>query len=147
MRGLPCGQPIRREHPGAWLLAFQRWLMQQGWRDMPESWRRIQLSPLKKWVRRKLQKGHRRIARAPAQVRPAERHALRIAVKRQRYAVEFFQALFVGCRQTGYLAALQDLQESLGRVNDRSVAMRLLTEAGAELGPMGRFALDWLASR
>ena len=138
---------IRREHPGAWLLAFQRWLMQQGWRDVPESRRRVQLSPLNKWARRKLQKGHRRIARAPARMRPAECHALRIAVKRQRYAVEFFQALFAGCRQTGYRATLQDMQESLGRINDRSVATRLLTEAGAELGPMRGFALDWLAFR
>lgn len=139
---------IRQQHPGAWLLAFQRWLMQQGWRDVSESGRKTQLSSLKKWARRKLEKRHRSIARAArdyAQMRPEQRHALRIAVKRQRYAAEFFQSLFSSRRQARYQTALQDVQDSLGQLNDRQVASRLLSEAGEELGPMGGFALGWLA--
>lgn len=139
---------IRQEHPGAWLLAFQRWLLQQGWREGSEAQYRVQSSPLKKWARRKLVKRHRLIAhnaRDYAQMRPAQRHALRIAVKRQRYAAEFFQTLFAGRCQTRYQAMLQDVQESLGRINDRRVASQLLAEAGAEWGLMGGFALGWLA--
>jgi len=135
--------------PGAWLLTFQRWLFQQGWREGSAAQHRVQQSVLKAWARRKLRKGHRLIAqgaRTYAQMRPAARHALRIAVKRQRYAAEFFMILFVGRRQARYQTALQDVQESLGRINDCRVASQLLTQAGAELGSMGDFSRGWLAA-
>ena len=135
--------------PGTWLLAFQRWLIQQGWREGSAAQHRVQQSVLKAWARRKLRKGHRLIAqgaRTYAQMRPAARHALRIAVKRQRYAVEFFMGMCVGRRQARYQAVLQDVQESLGRINDCRVASQLLTRAGAELGSMGDFSRGWLAA-
>jgi CHAD domain-containing protein len=53
---------------------------------------------------------------------PADRHKLRIRVKTLRYAVEFFSEVFPGekrakrCREA--LAALVDLQDSLGALND-----------------------------
>ena len=121
---------IRLEHPGAWLLAVQRWLLQRGWRAVPPAQRLIQLSPLEQWARRALQRGHRRVARGArdfGKLEAAQRHALRIAIKRQRYAAEFFQSIFSGRRQTRYLAALRDAQDSLGRSNDAHVAWGLLT--------------------
>jgi CHAD domain-containing protein len=148
---------IRLGHPGAWLLAVQRWLLQRGWRAVPPAQRLIQLSPLEQWARRALQKGHRRVARGARdfdQLEPAQRHALRIAIKRQRYAVEFFQPLFGGYpdghqrRQARYLAALRDAQDSLGRSNDAHVAWGLLTTAPVvDAGPMGQFVLGWLAAK
>ena len=158
--------------PGAWLLALQRWLQQQGWRldpsggAAPEAQRFVQLSPLGKWARRALQKGHRPIARGArdfAQLQPLQRHALRIAIKRQRYAAEFFQTLFGGRRQARYLAVLRDAQDSLGRSNDAHVAWGLLTAGHTtphvlqnvvdrgplgqvDAGPMGQFVLGWLAA-
>ncbi|MBU1394774.1 MAG: CHAD domain-containing protein, partial [Gammaproteobacteria bacterium] len=142
--------------PGAWLLALQRWLLQRGWRDAPEAQRFVQLSPLKKWARRALQKGHRPIVRGArdfAQLQAAQRHALRIAIKRQRYAAEFFQALFDGHpeghkrRQDRYLTVLRDAQDSLGRSNDARVAWDLLAAANTNTGPMGDFVLGWLAAQ
>jgi len=136
--------------PGAWLLAVQRWLLQRGWWDAPEAQRVVQLSPLKKWARRALQKGHRPIVRGArdfAQLQAAQRHALRIAIKRQRYAAEFFQTLFGGRRQDRYQAVLRDLQDSLGRTNDARVAWGLLTAAQVDAGPMGHFVLGWLAAK
>ncbi len=59
----------------------------------------------------------------------AQRHALRIAIKRQRYAAEFFLPLLGGRRQARYLAALQAIQDSMGRNNDARVAWELLTQA------------------
>ncbi len=146
---------LAQARPGAWLLAFQRWLLQEGWRTsatgggVPEAQRFLQLSPLEKWARRALQKGHRPIVRGArdfGKLAPAQRHALRIAIKRQRYAAEFFQSLFSGRRQARYLAALRDAQDSLGRANDAHVAWNLLTTAQLETGPMGDFALGWLAA-
>jgi len=108
------------------------------------------LSPLDAWSRRVLQKGHRPIARgarAFAKLQPPRRHALRIAIKRQRYAAEFFQTLFEGKRQARYLAVLRDAQDSLGRANDAHIASGLLATADVETGPMGAFALGWLAAK
>ncbi len=136
--------------PGAWLLAMQRWMLRHGWRAMPEAPRFVQLSPLDAWSRRLLQKGHRPIARGALDfdaLTPVRRHVLRIAIKRQRYATEFFQALFEGKRQVRYLAVLRDAQDSLGRANDARVAAELLTAVGDEAGPMGVFALGWVAAK
>ena len=86
------------------------------------------------------------------QLEAAQRHVLRIAVKRQRYAAEFFQTLFGGRRQARYLAVLRDAQDSLGRSNDARVAWGLLTtptppHVFQNAGPMRDFALGWLAAQ
>ncbi|MEW6414687.1 MAG: CHAD domain-containing protein [Pseudomonadota bacterium] len=137
--------------PGAWLLGMQRWLLQQGWRaDVTQAQRLAQLAPLDDWTRRVLKRGHRRIARdarAFGALSPVARHALRIAIKRQRYAVEFFQPLFAGKRQARYLAILRDAQDSLGRANDARVASTLMAAVGAAAGPMADFVRGWLAAR
>lgn len=136
--------------PGAWLLAVQRWLLLHGWREVPDAQRFIQLSQLDKWARRALRKGHRPIVRGArdfAQLQPLQRHALRIAIKRQRYAAEFFQTLFAGRRQARYLAVLRDAQDSLGLANDAHIAFELMKTAQAETGPMGAFVLGWLAAK
>ncbi|MBI1283521.1 MAG: CHAD domain-containing protein [Thiobacillus sp.] len=147
---------LRLARPGAWLLAFQRWLLQRGWRMSPsggtvsEAQRFTQLSPLKKWARGSLQKGHRPIARGArvfAGLQPLQRHALRIAIKRQRYAAEFFQTLLAGRRQAQYLDMLREAQDSLGRSNDARVAWELLKNAPVDTGPVGQFALGWLAAQ
>jgi triphosphatase len=153
---------LAQAHPGAWLLAMQRWLLQHGWvldpagGTVPEAQRFAQLSPLDKWSSRALGKGHRPIvrgARGFAALQPLERHALRIAIKRQRYAAEFFQGLFGGCpdkqqcRQTRYLAVLCDAQDSLGRSNDAHIAQGLLTAVETEAGPMRDFTIGWLAAQ
>ena len=153
---------LRQAAPGAWLLAFQRWLLQRGWRAVPaggkpssggvvpEAQRFVQLSPLKKWARQALQKGYRPIvrgARVFAELQPLQRHALRIAIKRQRYAAEFFQTLFAGRRQAQYLDMLREAQDSLGRSNDARVAWELLTNSRMDTGPVGQFVLGWLAAR
>jgi inorganic triphosphatase YgiF len=141
---------IRLAHPGAWLLAVQRWLLQRGWRAVPQAQRLIQLSPLEEWARRALQKGHRGVARGARdfdKLEAAQRHALRIAIKRQRYAAEFFQTLFGGQRQARYLAVLRDAQDSLGRANDAHIAWGLLAEGQLDAGPMRDFVLGWLAAQ
>lgn len=141
---------LMQARPGAWLLAFQRWLLQRGWREAPDAQRLIQLSPLAAWARRALKKGHRPIARGArdfARLAPDKRHALRIAIKRQRYAAEFFQDVFSGRRHARYLSALRDAQDSLGRANDAQVAWRLLTMVPADTGPMRAFVLGWLAAQ
>ncbi|MEQ9607828.1 MAG: CYTH and CHAD domain-containing protein, partial [Kiloniellaceae bacterium] len=64
------------------------------------------------------------------------RHELRIAVKKLRYTTEFFRGLYPAKREKAYLAALRDLQESLGHLNDVAVAEHLLVDL-TEASPPG----------
>jgi triphosphatase len=57
-----------------------------------------------------------------------ERHRVRIAAKRTRYATEFFAALYPKKKVRPYVQALSSLQDYLGWLNDAAVAERLLGE-------------------
>lgn len=69
-------------------------------------------------------KGFKRLA-------AAERHQLLIAVKTLRYTTEFFQGLYPAKRSKYYLAALRDLQDGGGHLNDVVVAEHLLADLTA----------------
>ncbi|MDD2914836.1 MAG: CHAD domain-containing protein [Gallionella sp.] len=61
----------------------------------------------------------------------ARLHSLRILAKKLRYSAEFFSDLY-GRKKTGaFLAALSEVQEVLGQINDVAVAHRLLEELAA----------------
>lgn len=62
---------------------------------------------------------------------PEARHAARIAAKRLRYAAEFFASLYAPKRVRRYVTALEDIQDSLGHLNDLVTAERLLADAGS----------------
>ena len=57
-----------------------------------------------------------------------ELHALRIAIKKLRYASEFFGSLFPGTRPKAFRTHAADLQEHLGVINDQA-AMQGLVQA------------------
>ena len=57
---------------------------------------------------------------------PLKRHKLRIAVKKLRYAAGFFESLFGGKKRTKkFSTVLEDLQSSLGQLNDIRVHRQL----------------------
>ena len=66
------------------------------------------------------------------QLSAEERHRLRIALKKLRYATEFFEALYPKKHTKPYLAALKDLQDGLGHLNDVAVAQRLIASLVGE---------------
>ena len=83
------------------------------------------------WVRPMLQKREQKLRKRTRHVRhleAAERHRARVAAKKLRYAAEFFSPLFPGKRADEFISALAKLQGALGRLNDLTVAGRLLTE-------------------
>lgn len=57
-----------------------------------------------------------------------ERHALRIAAKKLRYAAEFLAHLYPGMETSAHLKALARLQDILGVLNDHVITRRLLGE-------------------
>jgi triphosphatase len=65
-----------------------------------------------------------------------DRHKLRIAMKKLRYMVYFFESLFVDSGSAKALSRykdhLQSLQDSLGALNDIAVHQKLLTRLGTD---------------
>jgi triphosphatase len=59
---------------------------------------------------------------------PAERHVVRIAAKKLRYAAEFFSSMYPSKRTRKYISALAALQDVLGTFNDNATTETLLQE-------------------
>jgi len=74
----------------------------------------------------------RRIGRDLDALTDAERHRVRIAVKKLRYTVEFFQSLYPTRsghkRKTALLRGCQKLQDSLGALNDLAIRRDLFAK-------------------
>ena len=85
-------------------------------------------------------------AKQLAQRTDAELHQLRIAVKKVRYAAEFFTPLFNAARGKAFREAAGRLQDALGTVNDAAVVMPLLADAGLGRGALreaGALVAGW----
>lgn len=57
---------------------------------------------------------------------PEERHAVRIATKKLRYAAEFFTCLYPAKDSRAFMKLLTELQDNLGQINDIDVTERLI---------------------
>lgn len=97
-------------------------------------------------LRRKARRRHA----AASQDTPETLHALRIAVKRLRYAVEFFAPLMPAKRAAAYQTELVRTQDALGYINDVDVARKHLAEwsaADPELTAAAAFLCGWHGAR
>jgi inorganic triphosphatase YgiF len=94
-----------------------------------------------------LNKRAKRVARlaADAPLEAASRHRCRVALKRLRYALEFFAPLFSAGHLESYHQAATQLQDLLGRLNDLVVAARLLGEVLP--GPQADPLQGWIEHR
>jgi len=133
-----------------YVLETSRWLEATGWRPAPEARgeeaARLgarQALPVRRHATRTLARRHRALFScelAPSRRGVEERHALRIALKKLRYAADALSPVFEARPGGGYLDALSALQEALGELNDiatgRALAAQLATaspqSAGAE---------------
>ena len=75
----------------------------------------------------------------------AQRHRLRIEIKKLRYATDFFASLFPRRRLTPFLVTLKTLQDRLGVENDAAVARRLLLRLAKEMQGRERTRLAYAA--
>ena len=84
-----------------------------------------------------------------AELNTEERHKMRLRFKKLRYAMEFMLPLLPVRRMKGYLAALSELQDQLGRVNDQVTARLLIDEVLSTHSGSGRgsLAVGWVAGR
>jgi CHAD domain-containing protein len=84
------------------------------------------------------------------QLSKPERHEVRIALKRLRYALDFFSDIFGDERKKKFMKKLARLQDDLGRMNDVAVAETMLaqlvgvagdgSEPAAPAAPQGQLA-------
>ena len=92
-------------------------------------------APLRPTAAALLAKRHKKVLKAGrnfAHLPNAQRHEVRIALKKLRYACDYFQALFPKKAARPYLKRLASLQEDLGRLNDATVAEHLVDELVAD---------------
>lgn len=81
------------------------------------------------FAERRLRRLQRRIQELAATARvdnPTSLHELRIAIKRLRYAIEFFRSIMPGKARSGLVKRLVKLQDELGQLNDLANAGHLL---------------------
>jgi CHAD domain-containing protein len=125
------------------LIEARRWARQNS---------RAGRTPLSAFAAKALDRLHRKVLKRARRVdwRDAERrHAVRIALKRLRYACDFFAPCFGDAR--AYLKNLEKLQDVLGDLNDIAVARRLGSaklEPGlekSETALVSRLAPAWAA--
>ena len=104
--------------------------------------------PITAFAPRSLNKRAKRVAALAAETRdsnPEARHALRVALKRLRYALEFFAPLFPAKRLQRYHQGAAGLLDLLGRMNDGTVAEQLVVQAVP--GHHSDLVRAWLAGR
>lgn len=85
----------------------------------------------------------RKIGKHIESLAPEDKHALRIRLKKLRYAATFLRHCFDRADSTSYIDAAAGLQEALGAINDREVALRLLEQISQAGRPSHTH--DWLA--
>ncbi|WP_332751605.1 CYTH and CHAD domain-containing protein [Hydrogenophaga sp.] len=96
------------------------------------------------WAQASLRERHaalRQQARAARRMGPEGRHALRISLKKLRYAQEFLASVLPPKRVARSTAALADAQQLLGQLNDLTTAHALL--ASAPPGPASPRVVGW----
>ena len=139
-----AAQAVASARYQALIQALTQWVERRGWRAMPDKNARKLLlerlgKPLDKAAARLLNQRLKKVRicgqSLAAQATPEDRHRLRIAIKKMRYATEFFSSLTAvpGVQRClGRLARLTALQEALGELNDASVAATLLARLDRE---------------
>lgn len=119
-------------------LALVSWIARRAWRNSMSPGESKKLTePTNDYMKRILRRGDRCVRRQGREIQKRsakELHRLRITVKKQRYSAEFFQSRFPTGRAGDYAAALKNLQDDLGRLNDGATAATLLEEIGKAPG-------------
>jgi inorganic triphosphatase YgiF len=126
---------------------FAAWIERSGWREGLDVDRLIALrQPLNGLARSCLDAGYRRVrrrARRFGHLDADARHEVRIAVKKLRYGVEFFESLFRRKAARRFGKRLSSFQEALGQMNDVAAARRILGELAPTVPPAEREPVIW----
>lgn len=128
-------EALESERARGLMLDLAEWLGHGTWLDDPHT-RSIRETPAVDFARDALARWRRRVGkdgRDLIHLTDEHRHSLRKDAKKLRYATEFFAALFADRRpkrHRRFAAALSDLQDQLGLLNDLSAGPAVLDRLG-----------------
>lgn len=130
---------------GRFLLSFGALIERRSWRGgLPSEAMAVLAEPASDFAERVLARTHRQAlkrGRGFGRLQPEARHELRLALKKLRYAAEFFLPLYDGAPARKYLARLARLQDALGLANDAATTQLLLADLrGDKAGPELHFS-------
>jgi inorganic triphosphatase YgiF len=130
------------------LLQLLRWFTARAWREqLVSEHSALLLAPIGEVAPRLISRRYKQVCKASrnfAELDSEQRHRLRIAVKKLRYAIDLLQALFANDAVARFLKNLKPLQDELGHANDLRVARDLF--AGLQISEIDRAAgvvLGW----
>lgn len=133
-----AGEAILSSRYTILLLKIGAWLEGKGWRQQPISEHSAMLlSPVVGVAERLLAKRRKRALKHGthfSRQTTAQRHELRIALKKLRYATEFFRSLYDRKAVQRYLGRLTELQAALGHLNDVASATALVGRLNGRSG-------------
>jgi triphosphatase len=112
-------------------LSMRHWIESRGWRNELEGRSlAVLLEPAPAFASRMLTRLHRKVLKRGAHfrhLRPEARHQVRTALKKLRYAAEFFHGLHSKSQEArDFFGCLAELQETLGHDNDASITWPFL---------------------
>lgn len=114
------------------LLALEPWVEGERWKEGGGGGVDI---PVRDFARAVLKRLHRKVVKGIKSVEALDEpalHELRIRAKKLRYSAEFFRSLFRDKTAKPYLAALTQVQDRLGTLNDGAVGRQIVATLEAE---------------
>ena len=148
---------IRTRRYTGLLLRLLRWFDGCGWRDGSAAAMRQPVAVAAAGVLDRRLRAARRRSKGFADQSPPERHRLRIALKKLRYAAEPLASLYDAGATEAFIKHLKRLQDDLGDANDvrvgRDIVTALAKAAGgvpadaAAIANAGKRMLDWHQNR
>lgn len=128
---LETAKALQSAHYGQMLLRLAALLHQETETDN-EAQAPVTVSDFTAEQLQRLTRKVRKLARGADPGDPASLHALRIGIKRLRYALEFFAPLADGKNRRQAASQLADIQATLGQLNDLANAGRLLMDCAGD---------------
>jgi inorganic triphosphatase YgiF len=125
------------------MLSARLWLAEPPWADEVDL-RRSASGVAAEILDRRHRKA-RRLVKTADDLEESELHALRLRLKKLRYAAEFFLPLFPERRVRGYLKSINRPQQSLGHLNDARSLTALLEPLAHRVAESGAKALGAVA--
>ena len=138
------------------MVGLASWLSLQSWREHAEGDQASLLdAPVRAYAQAELEGRYERVrkrGRNPGALSAEELHALRIAIKKLRYSLDFFAALFDPDGVKRLRSRLSRLQEVLGTLNDAATLPHLLENVfgdtqAATIAEARGLLLGWSAGR
>jgi triphosphatase len=123
---------IRSAHYTSALLKLLRWFTARDWRDQPVSEQSaLLMAPVGEVAPGLIARRYKQVSKAVrffAALDTAQRHQVRVRIKKLRYTIDLFESLFPKDAVAGFVKLLKPLQDELGQANDVRVARDLMVD-------------------